>query len=46
MGLLSFLFGRRGGGRDGSSPAKAIVVGSLGEEYEWMRTRPKTCRFS
>ncbi|MBM3981832.1 MAG: hypothetical protein FJ304_16465 [Planctomycetes bacterium] len=37
MGLLSFLFGRRGGDRDGSSPEKAIVVGSVGEEYEWMR---------
>lgn len=37
MGLLDFLFGRRGGGRDGSSPEKAIVVGSVGEEYAWMQ---------
>lgn len=37
MGLLDFLFGRRGGARDGSSPERAIVVGSVGEEYEWVR---------
>jgi hypothetical protein len=37
MGLLDFLFGRRGEGPDGSSPEKAIVVGSIAEEYEWMR---------
>ncbi|MCI0460519.1 MAG: hypothetical protein L0Z62_26495 [Gemmataceae bacterium] len=37
MGLLDFLFGRRGGDRDGSSPDKAIVVGSIGEEYAWMQ---------
>jgi hypothetical protein len=37
MGLLDFLFGRRGGGRDGSTPDKAIVVGSVGEEYEWVQ---------
>jgi hypothetical protein len=37
MGLLDFLFGRRGGARDGSSPDKAIVVGSIGEEYAWMQ---------
>ncbi|HEX4612940.1 MAG TPA: hypothetical protein VH092_32420 [Urbifossiella sp.] len=36
MGLFNFLFGGRGG-RDGSSPEKAVVVGSIGEEYEWMR---------
>jgi hypothetical protein len=37
MGLLDFLFGRRGADRDGSSPEKAIVVGSVGEEYAWMQ---------
>ncbi len=37
MGLLDFLFGRRGGVRDGSSPDNAIVVGSIGEEYAWMQ---------
>jgi hypothetical protein len=37
MGLLDFLFGRRGGDRDGSSVEKAVVVGSVAEEYAWMR---------
>jgi len=37
MGLLDWLFGRRGGHRDGSSPEQAIVVGSVGEEYAWMQ---------
>jgi hypothetical protein len=37
MGLLDFLFGRRSSDRDGSSPAKAIIVGSVEEEYEWMQ---------
>jgi hypothetical protein len=38
VGLLDFLFGRRGGGdRDGSSPEKAVVVASIGEEYAWMQ---------
>jgi hypothetical protein len=37
MGLLDFLFGRRSSDRDGSSPATAIIVGSVGEEYEWMQ---------
>jgi hypothetical protein len=36
MGLFDFLFGRRGD-RDGSTPEKAIVVGSVGEEYQWMQ---------
>ncbi len=35
MGLLDRLVG--GGGRDGSSPEKAVVVGGVGEEYAWMR---------
>ncbi|WP_020470876.1 hypothetical protein [Zavarzinella formosa] len=37
MGLLSFLFGRNGGDRDGSSPEKAIIANSIGEEYDWIR---------
>lgn len=37
MGLLDFFFGRGGGDRDGSSPEKAVVVGSVGEEYAWMQ---------
>jgi hypothetical protein len=37
MGFFDFLFGRRSGDRDGSSPEKAIVVGSVGEEYQWMQ---------
>lgn len=37
MGLFDFLFGRRGQGRDGSSPGKAIVVGSVAEEYQWLQ---------
>jgi hypothetical protein len=37
MGLFGFLFGRRRGGRDGSTPAKAILVGSVGEEYQWVQ---------
>ena len=37
MGLFNFLFGRRDGGRDGSSAEKAIIVGSVGEEYQWMQ---------
>jgi len=37
MGLFSFLFGRRDTRRDGSSAMKAIIVNSIGEEYEWMR---------
>ncbi|MCI0702858.1 MAG: hypothetical protein L0241_17395 [Planctomycetia bacterium] len=35
MGLFSFLFGKRDG-HDGSSPEKAIIVNSVGEEYDWM----------
>lgn len=35
MSLLDFLFG--GSKRDGSSPEKAIVVTSVGEEYAWMQ---------
>ena len=35
MRLFNWLFGRRGG--DGSSAAQAVVVGSIGEEYAWMR---------
>ena len=39
MGLLDFLFGRpsRGGRPDGSSPQRAIVVKSVGDEYQWMQ---------
>lgn len=36
MGLLNFLFGRGGTERDGSSPEKAVIVGSVGEEYDWI----------
>ena len=36
MGFFDFLFGRAGR-RDGSTPEKAVVVGSVGEEYEWVR---------
>jgi hypothetical protein len=35
MGFFDFLFGRTGGA-DGSSPEKAIVVQSVGEEYQWV----------
>lgn len=37
MGLFNFLFGRRSGGGDGSSPERAVVVGSVAEEYQWMQ---------
>jgi hypothetical protein len=37
MRLFNSLFGRRGGARDGSSPGRAIVVGSVVEEHAWMR---------
>jgi hypothetical protein len=36
MGLFSWLFGGNGGG-DGSSPAQAVIVGSVGEEYAWVQ---------
>ena len=36
MGLLSFLFGK-GDSRDGLSPEKAVVVNSVGAEYEWIQ---------
>ena len=35
MGLWDWLFGRRGG--DGSSPAQAVVVNSVREEYDWLQ---------
>lgn len=35
MGLLSWLFGRAGG--DGSSAVRAVVVGSVAEEYAWVQ---------
>lgn len=37
MGFFDFLFGRRGGDRDGSKPETAIVVNSVGEEYQWLQ---------
>ena len=37
MAFFDFLFGRRGGDQDGSSPEKALVVGSVGEEYAWVQ---------
>ena len=37
MGLFDFLFGRGKSGRDGSSAEKAIVVGSVAEEYQWLQ---------
>lgn len=36
MGLFNWLFGRGGGGNDGSAPDRAVVVGSVGEEYDWV----------
>ena len=36
VGLLRFLFGSGAGRRDGTSPDRAVVVGSVGEEYDWM----------
>lgn len=38
MGILDFLFDHRGEDRDGSSPEKAIIVGSVREEYAWMQS--------
>jgi hypothetical protein len=35
MGLFRGLFKRNGG--EGLSPERAVVVESIGEEYEWMR---------
>lgn len=35
--FFDFLFGRRERDRDGSSPEKAVVVGSVGEKYAWMQ---------
>ncbi len=35
MGLLDFLF-RRGGGRAGSSPEKAVILRGVSEEHQWM----------
>ena len=35
MGFFNRLFGRAGG--EGSSAADAVVVGSVGEEYAWVR---------
>jgi hypothetical protein len=37
MGFFDFLFRRRSGDQDGSSPENAIVVGSVAEEYAWMQ---------
>ena len=36
MGLFNWLFGRGSRGRDGSSAAAAVVVGSVREEYDWI----------
>lgn len=41
MGFFDFLFGRGKSDRDGSSPQKAIVVGSIPEEYQWVQ---RNCR--
>ena len=35
MGILDRLFGRAGG--NGSSAAQAVQVGSIGEDYQWIR---------
>jgi hypothetical protein len=35
MGFFDRLFGRKGG--DGSSPAQAVVVNSVREEYDWLQ---------
>jgi hypothetical protein len=37
MSWFGRLFGGGDSGRDGSSPSKAVPVGSVAEEYEWMR---------
>lgn len=37
MGLLDRLLSQGGG--DGSSPAQAVVVGSVAEEYAWVQRR-------
>ena len=36
MWLIGILIGRPRGDRDGSSPETAVVVNSVGEEYEWI----------
>lgn len=38
MGVLDFLFGRRTGDEEGSSPGKAIVAEGVGAEYAWMKS--------
>jgi hypothetical protein len=37
MGWLDFLFGDKNHGRDGSAPAKAIIVDGVAAEYQWIR---------
>lgn len=36
MAFWDFLFGGKTSDRDGSSPEKAVIVQSVGEEYAWM----------
>ena len=43
MGFFNWLFGRAGG--DGSSAAKAVVVGSVDEEYAWIQRHCPGFRF-
>lgn len=38
MGWFDFLFGRSNKGRDGTCAEKAIIVNSIAEEYQWVRT--------
>ena len=45
MGFFSFLFGKRGNPRDGSSAEKAIVVGGVPEEYDWVARHCPGFRF-
>ena len=37
MGLFDFLSGRASAGGDGSSAEQAVIVNSVGEEYQWMQ---------
>ena len=37
MGMFDWLVGRGDSAAEGSSPGKAIAVGSIGEEYTWMQ---------
>ena len=38
MGWFDFLFGKSKTSGDGSSPAQAVIVNGIAEEYQWVRT--------